>query len=182
EVSLAPFADRLLSLQDARRNLVTIDPRAAARTLADVTRQVDSLRALFEPPTKGTAPATTKTIANRTAEDLDDVRGVVSTWFRYYDGYDPDFSWWAKDPWKKLDEALKRYARTLRERVVGKKTTDSTAAAENTGPIVGDPIGASGLQEDLDYEMIPYTPDELIAIAQREYAFSLTEMRRAARA
>jgi len=178
---LLPFADRLLALQDLRRNLVTIDPRAAARTLAEVTRQVDSLRALFEPPTKGTAPATTKTIANRTADDLDDVRGVVGNWFRYYDGYDPDFSWWVKDPWKKLEESLKRYARTLRERVVGKKPAEAGAADDNTGPIVGDPIGASGLQEDLDYEMIPYTPEELIGIAQREYAFSLSEMRRAAR-
>jgi len=182
ELPLAPFADRLLGLQDARRNLVTIEPRTAARTLAEVTRQVDSLRALFEPPASGTGVTTTKTIANRAADDLDDVRGVVGTWFYYYDGYDPDFSWWVKDPWKRLDESLKRYARTLRERVVGKKTTDSTAAGENTGPIVGDPIGATGLQEDLDYEMIPYTPDELIAIAQREYAFSLSEMRRAARA
>ena len=182
ELPLAPFADRLLALQDARRNLVTIDPRAAAGTLAEATQQVDSLRALFEPPTKGTAPTTTKTIANRAADDLDDVRGVVGTWFRYYDGYDPDFSWWAKDPWKKLDDALKRYARTLRERVVGKKPAESGTAEDNTGPIVGDPIGADGLQEDLDYEMIPYTPDELIAIAQREYAFSASEMRRAARA
>jgi len=181
ERPLAPFADRLLGLQDARRNLVTIDPRAAARTLAEVTRQVDSLRGLFEPPTRGTAPATTRTIANRAADDLDDVRGVVGNWFRYYDGYDPAFSWWAKDPWKKLDEALKRYARTLRERVVGKKPSESGTADDNTGPIVGDPIGAAGLQEDLDYEMIPYTPEELIAIAQREYAFSLSEMRRAAR-
>ncbi len=179
---LEPFADRLLSLQDARRNLVTVDSRAAARALAEVTRQVDTLRALFEPPTTGTAPTTTKTIANRAADDLDDVRGVVGTWFRYYDGYDPDFSWWVKDPWKKLDDALKRYARTLRERVVGKKVAEGAEADDNTGPIVGDPIGAGGLQEDLDYEMIPYTPDELIAIAQREYAFSLSEMRRAARA
>ena len=182
ELALAPFADRLLALQDARRNLVTVDPPAAARTLAQITRQIDSLRALFEPPTSGTAPPTTRTIANRAADDLDDVRGVVANWFRYYDGYDPAFSWWVKDPWKKVDESLKRYARTLRERVVGKKTADSASADANTGPIVGDPIGASGLQEDLDYEMIPYTPDELIAIAQREYAFSLSEMRRAARA
>ena len=182
ELPLTPFADRLLALQDLRRNLVTIDPRAAARTLAEVTRQVDSLRALFEPPTKGTAPPTTKTIANRGADDLDDVRGVVSAWFRYYDGYDPDFSWWVKDPWKKLEESLKKYARTLRERVVGKKPAEAGTADDNTGPIVGDPIGAGGLQEDLDYEMIPYTPEELIAIAQREYAFSLSEMRRAARA
>jgi len=46
---------------------------------------------------------------------------------------------------------------------------------------VGEPIGADGLKEDLDYEMIPYTPQELIAIAEREYAFSLSEIKAAAR-
>jgi uncharacterized protein (DUF885 family) len=181
-----PFADRLLGLQDARRNLEPIDPRTAARTLAAVTKQVDSLRALFEPAPRGdtgsraraAAPSLTRTVANRAAADLDELRGVVSGWFRYYDGYDPLFSWWVKDPRDKLEESLKAYARTLRERVVGAKP----GASENTGPIVGDPIGADGLKEDLDYEMIPYTPEELIAIAEREYAFSLSEIKKAARA
>ena len=45
---LLPFADRLLALQDARRNLTTIDSHAAATTLASVAAQVDSLRARFE--------------------------------------------------------------------------------------------------------------------------------------
>lgn len=43
EAALLPFADRLLALQDARRNLQNVDPRATARTLAEVTKQVDSL-------------------------------------------------------------------------------------------------------------------------------------------
>jgi uncharacterized protein (DUF885 family) len=188
ELPLLPFADRLLALQDARRNLETIDPAGVARILAAVSKQVDSLRTLFEPPPpargdsaarpRGTAPQVTRTIANRAAGDLDDVRAVVGTWFRYYDGYDPQFSWWVKAPRQMLDSALARYARTLRERVVGMKPGSS----ENTGPIVGEPIGSEGLQEDLDYEMIPYTPEELIAIAEREYAFSLAEIKKAARA
>ncbi len=205
EAPLLPFADRLLALQDTRRNLETIDPRAAARTLADATKLVDSLRVLFDSAgrggTRGTAPQVTKTVANRAADDVDDVRGVISSWFRYYDGYDPVFSWWVRDPCQKLDEALTRYARTLRERVVGAKPVEGRsresggggagagcasgprppAADANTGPIVGEPIGADGLKEDLDYEMIPYTPAELITIAEREYAFSLAEIKAAAR-
>ncbi|MBX6332051.1 MAG: DUF885 family protein, partial [Gemmatimonadaceae bacterium] len=47
--------------------------------------------------------------------------------------------------------------------------------------IIGDPIGAKGLQADLDYEMIPYTPEELIDIARQQYAFSLSEAKKAAR-
>jgi uncharacterized protein (DUF885 family) len=183
EAPLLPFADRLLALQDARRNLTTIDPSAAARVLAQATKDVDSLRALFEPPARLDTAKVPRTLANRAAQDLDDIRGVVGGWFRYYDGYDPVFSWWVKAPQEKLDSALARYARTLRERIVGMRPSEGRKGPdENTGPIVGEPIGADGLKEDLDYEMIPYTPDELIAIAQREYAFSLAEVKKAARA
>jgi uncharacterized protein DUF885 len=179
---LLPFADRLLGLQDARRNLTTVDPPGSARTLSAVAQQVDSLRALFEPSRDSGArapakPQTTRTIANRAAGDVDDLRETLRAWFRYYDGYDPVFSWWVKDPWQKTDSALVRYARTLRERVVGFKP----GTAQNAGPIVGDPIDAEGLKEELAYEMIPYTPQELIAIAEREYAFSLQEIKAAAR-
>ena len=41
------------------------------------------------------------------------------------------FSWWLKDPYRKLDDALNRYARTLRERVVGFKPEVLAAAAED---------------------------------------------------
>jgi hypothetical protein len=195
--ALLPFADRLLALQDTRRDLRTIDARAASSTLATVTRQVDSLRAMLESPparvdssarkspARPTAPKVSRTVANRAARKIDEIRNVTGNWYRYYDGYDPLFTWWAKDPYKKLDESLTRYARTLRERVVGFKSTEleaTGAAKPNTGPIIGDPIGRKGLDEDLEYEMIPYTPEELIGIAQREYAFSLSEMKKASRA
>ncbi len=195
---LVPFADRLLALQDTRRNLITVDARASSGTLAVATRQVDSLRALLEggpsrsdSSAKGalarpTAPKVSRTVANRGAIDVDQVRAVVGSWYKYYDGYDPLFTWWAKDPYKKLDDALARYAKTLRERVVGYKPTESAAGSRsgdgaNNGPIVGDPIGANGLKGDLAYEMIPYTPEDLIGIAEREYTFSLSEAKKASR-
>jgi uncharacterized protein (DUF885 family) len=185
--ALIPFADRLLALQDARRDLVTIDPRAAAGTLAQVVRQIDSLRTSIESPRSDSegkkskpAPKVSRTVANRAANDLDAMKRVMANWYKYYDGYDPAFTWWMKDPYKKLDDALTRYARALREKIVGFKSTEGQTGANN-GPIVGDPIGRKGLDEELAYEMIPYTPEELIAIAQREYAFSLSEMKKASR-
>ncbi len=54
-------------------------------------------------------------------------------------------------------------------------------SAEANAPIIGDPIGRDGLMADLEKEMIPYTPEELIAIAEREYQFSLSEMKKASR-
>ena len=151
------------------------------------------------------APKVSRTVANRAADDLAGLRATVTGWFRYYDGYDPMFSWWLKAPYAKLDSALNRYTRTLRERVVGLPAASGAVAAggagsrgggaggggggaggggagaSNDGPIIGDPIGAEGLKADLEHEMIPYTPEELIAIAEKEYAFSLREAKKAAR-
>jgi hypothetical protein len=212
-VPLLPFADRLLALQDTRRNLRSVDSKAVAHTLAEVAKQVDSLRALFEAPAgrgaqpdsgrpRAPAPHVTKTVANRAADNLDQVRGIVTNWYRYYDGYDPMFSWWLKDPYTRVNDAMTSYARVLRERVVGYRPQQVAAgrggapagggragnggggggmSAASDEPIIGDPIGAEGLKADLVYEMIPYTPEELIGIAEREYAFSLSEAKKAAR-
>ena len=192
---LLPFADRLLALHDARREMQSPDQAALARTLAAVAKQVDSLRALIEPAPRqagGTAdsarngegrradpPTVSRTVANRAADQLDALRRTMSGWYRYYDGYDPLFSWWTREPYRKLDSAMVRYGRSIRQRLVGMRPGESQE--RNQGPIVGDAIGADGLREDLRYEMIPYTPEELIAIAEREYAFSLSEIKKAAR-
>jgi hypothetical protein len=192
---LLPFADRLLALQDQRRDLKRPDPPAAARTVADVARQVDSLRAVFDGASAGTdaakkrsAPAVTKTVANRAADNLDRIREVVASWYKFYDGFDPVFSWWLKDPYAKLNDALTAYAKTLREKVVGIHTSTAPVAGAERGmaaasnePIIGDPIGLEGLNAELVQEMIPYSPQELIGIAEREYAFSLGEAKKAAK-
>ena len=206
---LLPFADRVLQLQDERRDLKTIDAKASARTLADVTKMVDSLRALLEPaparpagdsatgmprPARVPAPKVSRTVGNRAADQLDQIRNTVSVWYRYYNGYDPLFSWWVTNPYQKLDEAMRRYATTIRTRIVGIQPAPVVAAGAGGGaaqaprnaaaanePIIGDPIGAAGLAVDLRHAMIPYTADELIAIAEKEYAFSLSEAKKAAR-
>lgn len=225
---LVPFADRLLALHDQRRDLVTIDPEAAARTLNAVTREIDSLRALVEASSgrgggaattanagnagagganadsiarlRARAPRVSRTVANRAAGNLDQIRNTMSSWYRFYNGYDPMFTWWVASPYQRFNESLTRYANTIRERIVGIRPTQQVAQAggraggaggggrgggggggDNTGPIIGDPIGAEGLEMDLRHAMIPYTPQELIDIAEKEYAFSLSEAKKAAR-
>ena len=66
-------------------------------------------------------------------------------------------------------------SRLLREKVVGYKEGDDE-------PIIGNPIGRDGLVADLAREMIPYTPEELIKIAEREFAWCEREMLKAPRA
>jgi len=40
----------------------------------------------------------------------------------------------------------------------------------DTSDIIGDPIGHDALMSELQSEMIPYTPEELIDIANKEFA------------
>ena len=39
-----------------------------------------------------------------------------ATWFAFYDGYDPLFTWWMQEPYKAADQALQAYAGFLRQR------------------------------------------------------------------
>lgn len=55
------------------------------------------------------------------------------------------------------------------------------ARAGDASDIIGDPIGREALMVELQAEMIPYTPEELIAIGWKELAWCEAEMKKAAR-
>lgn len=57
----------------------------------------------------------------------------------------------------------------------------ANARPGDSSDIVGDPIGREALMVELAAEMIPYTPEELIAIANKEMAWCETEMKKASR-
>jgi hypothetical protein len=177
----APWFESLTALPEERRRLGQPDSPTLARTLAKVATSIDSARtavdSAWRTPPKGDTVALRKTriIAARTANALDNLRrNALARWYGYFAGYDPTFTWWVKDPYTRADTALSRYVRTLRERVVGYKQGEDE-------PIIGDPIGADGLKADLDVEFIPYTPQELIALAEKEYAWCEAEMKKASR-
>ncbi|MGQ0646433.1 MAG: DUF885 family protein [Gemmatimonadaceae bacterium] len=177
----APFFETLSAMPEARRRLGAPDAAALARTLASVAKSIDSARTAVEELARApqgpdtAAQRKTRIIAYRSANALDGLRrNGLARWYGYYTGYDPTFTWWVKDPYKRTDDAITRYVKTLRERVVGYKDGEDE-------PIIGDPIGVEGLKADLDVEFIPYTPAELIAIAEKEYAWCEAEMKKASR-
>src|ERR1019366_8493160 len=107
---------------DDRREMKVVDGKAAARVLATLAKQVDSLRMLIEQPQRGGADvpsAAPRPVANRAADEIDRIRNVVNQWYSYYQGYDPMFTWWVENPFAKVDESLNSYSRTVRLRIVG---------------------------------------------------------------
>jgi uncharacterized protein (DUF885 family) len=172
---LIPFAPDLVALHEARRRIDPVDARAAAELLAGLPERIATARTAVERSLDNAGtPAQSRVVGLRAAEAVASLRATLGSWHDHHAGYDPRFGWWVSAPYDQAAAALEGYATFLRERVVGEQ---SGADA----PIVGDPIGADGMRADLLHEMIPYSPAELIALAERELAWGEDQMRRAAR-
>lgn len=207
---MLPFARRIAEFEEGRRRIDAMDAPAAAASLVALEAEVREARRALEAalgPEAGRAPIAARTpssgssdrtmmrassnraaadngagamalpprhVALRASEALASLRQSLGRWYRHYSGYDPIFTWWAAEPYRKADAALDGYQKFLRERVLGIREGQEE-------PIIGDPIGADGMRADLLVEMIPYTPEELVAIAEREFAWCEDEMKKASR-
>ncbi|MGJ5819646.1 DUF885 family protein [Paludibaculum fermentans] len=172
--ALLPFRGAIVELEETRQRMEKVDSAKAAATLDQIRKQIEALRKSIEAELKPGATGIRKTTANRAATAVQKLRRTMEHWYTFYAGYDPVFTWWAADPYKNADKALDGYAVFLREKIVGVKPDDKTT-------VVGSPIGREALISELQAEMIPYTPEELIALANKEFAWCENEMKRASR-
>ena len=195
------FAPTIFTLEEKRRKLEPMNPREAASALTTLAKQVGEARRAAESQLREQAsslPPNRRVIARRAADEIASLRNTLRSWFTFYDGYDPVFTWWTEEAYRSADSALQDYRAFLREKVVGlppetaaatagsggrggNRAAIAAARAGDSADIIGDPIGRDGLLNELANEMIPYTPEELIAIAQKELAWCENEMKRAAR-
>ena len=61
------------------------------------------------------------------------------------------------------------------------KAADNPSQKDDGSGIIGNPIGREELMRQLEYEMIPYTPEELVDLANKEFAWCDAEMLKACR-
>ena len=181
---LLPFAKTIAQLEDARRRMETPKGEQCAATLAAMVKEIAQVRKAEEAglaegdkakaaSTSGVQPLRAKrTVARRAARTTNSLRKALQDWYQNYSGYDPSFTWWVSEPYKEADKALEGYETFLTEKLVGIKADDKTT-------IIGDPVGREALMDELAYAMIPYTPEELIAIAKKEMEWCTKEMLKA---
>ena len=165
---LLPFAVTIIRLCEDRQHMKPIDGQRAAEDVHEIAQRAVST----EGEIKAQKIKIDKTSAFRAARTVDRLREHLAEWFGYFNGYDPMFSWWVVEPYTKVNTALRDLAETIRTELVGIIPGDKDA-------IVGDPIGREGLLVDLEAEKIPYTPEELINIGEKEYEWCLKEMKTA---
>ncbi len=162
-----PWAATVVGLVEARQAVEAVDPAAVAATLDGLVEEIEAAtRALKTDKPK-------PTVALRAANRLGEVRRALGEWFRFRDGYDPVFSWWVRKPHEAADAAIARSERFLRDECVGK-------ASDGGDPLVGEPLGRDALLAELRFELIPYSPEELVQVAEREFAWCDAEFAKAA--
>jgi hypothetical protein len=164
---LVPFRDEIRLLEESRLDKKRVDARKAATTLNEIAKQSRRLAASFvaggrDGSVASKQPGASKDAALRASEQLTHLVEILMEWHRFYDGYDPEFTWWMETPFARAESEIAAYAAALEKHAVG-------AEAGNTAPIVGAPVLAEGLQADLDVEMIPYTAKDLISIGEQEF-------------
>ncbi len=202
-----PFRELVQGLELARWKMGPVDAEAAAAKVAGIPDQVKRVRERIEKgrkeskkadadkkdepkadaakePAKSESKAHTEpeaeplkltpVVARRAATAVGDIRNTLREWFDFYNGYQPEFSWWLKKPYDDAASALDEYSKFLREEIAGQKGKDED-------PLVGDPIGAAALADDLADEFIPYSPEQMIAIAEKEFAWCEAEMKKASK-
>ena len=164
---LVPFAATITELGEARRRMEDVDAKAAA---AVVTALAETIARVKTGLREKDFEHLDLPVAARAVDRMGELRRGLRTWFEYRDGYDPLFTWWVRAPWQAADAALGELHDALRAR---------NAAMAGDSSLVGDPIGEAALLRELAFEWIPYSPAELVAIAEREFAWCDAEMGKA---
>ncbi len=162
-----PFAAKLWELREALRRMETIDAERTAKLLNDVRFEIEDAEKKLEPQT----PTVKRAVANRALGTIKSLRDELKEWFEFYNGYDPMFTWWCADPYQKIDHALEEYGKKLKTKLIAKPDEEERIP----------PIGREALMTELSSEMIPYTPEELVEIANDQFAWCEKEMKKASR-
>jgi len=166
------FADAIYALEKLRRRGTYKEGSLLAVQMAEIAKQIDTLsqnftkQASLKPDQLKMATAITLSLKHR-----------LKGFYQFYMDYEPGFTWWAPKPYERLDLALTNYAKFFNDK------GDPVATAKSNKPeIKGNPIGREELIRQLNAELIPYTPEELIQLAEKEFKFCDEELLKASAA
>lgn len=168
---LLPFVSALVSLCEARMasRFEDVEPRHVATVMHDATTSVFDITSQV---LSGKVHVS-KEAAYRAIQNIDHLNTQISELYTFFTGYVPTFDWWVKVPYASLEKALQSLVPAIATKLAGIRPDDKDE-------IIGQPIGRDGLLVELEAEMIPYKPGELLSIANDKYAWCEKEMKKAA--
>jgi hypothetical protein len=168
---LTAYANAVYEIEKKRRRGLHLKSDELAQQLNDIKKNVQAAQQKL-----AQEPNLTVALATRAAEIIGGQQTALKSVYEFYDGYDPQFTWWVKRPYQQLDSVLGKYAGALKNKIDA-----ATRPKDDGSGIIGNPIGRDELLRLLQLEMIPYSPEELINIANKEFAWCDAELLKASR-
>lgn len=161
-----PFAAAIINFEQKRRVGKQQDGITSAKIFKELINDINTAKDNFSNQKLQLNPLQ----ANWAQQTVNQYITVFTEAYKFYDGYDPQFTKATKSVYPDVIAALKDYATAL-----GKTAKLSTAKDDGSG-IIGNPIGRNAFLSLLNDEMIAYTPEQIEAIALREFAWCDAEM------
>jgi uncharacterized protein (DUF885 family) len=165
---ILPFAEAIISICEQRQRVIRLEGKDTARKLQEVIKSVAWCHGAIERDEIDASELN----GYRAAIAMRALVGDLIEAVQFYANYDPTFDWWVKQPWNAANAALSAIIPVIRTKL-------ARMDPEIDDEIVGEPIGARGLESELRAELIPYTPKQLIWIAHQEFQWCEIEMKKA---
>jgi len=168
---LLPFTAVIVDFEQKRRIGKQQDGAITANNFEKLTNEINAASKAID----NGKLALTFVQANWAKETVDQYAMAFTDAFKFYDGYDPQFTKATKSVYPKVLDAIKVYKASL------EKVLKQAPPIDDGSGIVGKPIGKAAFLNSLKDEMIAYTPEQIAAIAQKEFAWCDAEMAKATR-
>ncbi|KAF2162463.1 hypothetical protein M409DRAFT_27087 [Zasmidium cellare ATCC 36951] len=165
----SPWMPPLAELCLWRQQVTRFQGLTAAARMSDAIVCIKQLSDELRDNGEQAAGAQEKIIANRAARMAAELHDVLEEAVNFYRDYDPVITWWLASPWKSLSEAIRGLVRLLQRKSGNNMDTSA-------GDIIGQPLGRKAILDELEAECIPYTPEELVEIGEREFAWCEAHM------
>lgn len=163
---LLPFAEDLIQVLEDRQDVKPMIAKDSAKALDGIQKSVVEVQTEVENGVFNVS----ETAGYLTSTAIESLLEHIGEWFTFYSTYDPLFDFWVTTPWQALNTTLTDYLTVVQTQVAGMNREDGQDV------IVGEPIGRAGLEVELQAEMIPYGPEELIEIGNQEFDWCEREM------
>ncbi|KAK3186572.1 hypothetical protein K4F52_004612 [Lecanicillium sp. MT-2017a] len=163
-----PFGGIVTELAERRESAVPLNGDYAAQQLDTVAKLATQASADVQ---AGKIKAK-QTDAYKASKIINELRGHIAEISSFYATYDPTFDWWVAAPLDAAMQALAAYQTVVEYKLVG-------MSPDGKDEIIGQPIGREALLGELEAEMIAYTPEELLKIAHKVFAWCEVQMKTA---
>ncbi|WP_199119803.1 DUF885 family protein [Pedobacter sp. ASV28] len=166
-----PFALAISNFEQKRRVGAQQDGLKTAAMFDQLAKDIEKIEKTVKKGELTLTPTQLKWIGGT----LSQYQRVFVDSYKFYDGYDPQFTKATKTDYHHVVEALKNYAETVKGLSIKYQHDDDGSG------IIGNPIGKEAFETLLKEEMLAYTPAQLEAIALKEFAWCDKEMLKASK-